>query len=312
MQRHITKLILVVLSAALLFGTFTACSSSAAPTPSSFTITDYKGKVITIKNNHPQRIVSLSPSNTEILFALGLGDRIVGVTEYSDYPPEAATKQSVGAYDKPNIETIVSLEPDLILADIGQADSIYEELESKGLTVVAIIPHNVQEVLGSITLIGKLTRQDKEAAALVSNLQQRIDAIVAKASKLTDAEKPRVFYIIWHDPIWTTGAGTFEDSLIEMAGGVNIAHKLTSYVAIGLETVIDANPQIMIAGVGMGTGESLTLQFLQNESRLASTDARLNNKIFSVDMNIVARPGPRIVDALEAYFRLIHPELFAN
>jgi iron complex transport system substrate-binding protein len=310
MKRHITKLILVVLSVALLFGTFTACSSSpATPTSSSFTITDYKDKLITIKNNHPQRIVSLSPSNTEILFALGLGDRVVGVSDYSNYPPEAATKQSVGAYNNPDIETIVSLEPDLVLANTGQADSIYQELENKGLTVVAIIPKNVKEVLESITLIGKITGQDQEAAALVSNLQQRIDAITNQTSKLTEAEKPRVCYIIWHDPIWTTGNGTFEDSLIQMAGGVNIAHDLNSYVDINLETVIDANPQIMIAGVGMGTGADLTYQFIQNEPRLANTDARINRKIYSVDMDIVARPGPRIVDALEEFFRLIHPEL---
>lgn len=308
MKRFITNIVLLALSAVLLAGTFNACSSST-PTPSSFTITDYKDKVITLKNNHPQRIVSLAPSNTEILFALGLGDRIVGVTDYCNYPPEAKSKQSVGAYDTPNIETIVSLEPDLILADIAQADNIYKELEDKGLTVVAIIPGNVQEVLESITLIGKITGQDEEATALVSNLQKRIDVIAEKTSKLTAAEKPRVFYIIWHDPIWTTGTGTFEDSLIEMAGGVNIAHNLNSYVDMSLETLIDANPQVMIAGVGMGTGVDLTLQFLQTEVRLADTDARINGRIYSANMDIVARPGPRIVDALEEFFRLIHPEL---
>jgi iron complex transport system substrate-binding protein len=174
---------------------------------------------------------------------------------------------------------------------------------------VAIIPGSIQEVLESITLIGKITGQDKEADALVTNLQKRIDVIAEKTSKLTAAEKPRVFYLIWHDPIWTTGNGTFEDSLIEMSGGINVAHDLKSYATIGLEALINANPQIMIAGVGMGTGEDLTFQFLKTEARLADTDARLNNKIYSADMNIVARPGPRIVDALEEFFRLIHPEL---
>jgi iron complex transport system substrate-binding protein len=309
MMKHIiTKIVLVALSAALLVGTFNACSSST-PTPSSFTIKDSYDREITLKNNHPQRIVSLAPSNTEILFALGLGDRIVGVTDYCNYPPEAATKQSVGAYDVPNIETIVSLEPDLILATDAQADSIYQELENKGLTVVAIVPGNIQEVLETITLIGKITGQDKEAAALVADMQQRIDAITEKTSKLAATEKPRVFYLIWHDPIWTTGAGTFEDSLIEMAGGRNIAHILNGYVDMSLEALIDANPQVMIAGVGMGTGADLTFQFLQNEPRLADTDARLNGRIYSVNMDIVARPGPRIVDALEEFFRLIHPEL---
>ncbi len=308
MKGIVKNIILVTLTAVLLIGTLTACSSST-PTPSSFTIKDSYDREITLKNNHPQRIVSLAPSNTEILFALGLGDRIVGVTDYCNYPPEAATKQSVGAYDVPNIETIVSLEPDLILATDAQADSIYQELENKGLTVVAIVPGNIQEVLETITLIGKITGQDKEAAALVADMQQRIDAITEKTSKLAATEKPRVFYLIWHDPIWTTGAGTFEDSLIEMAGGRNIAHILNGYVDMSLEALIDANPQVMIAGVGMGTGADLTFQFLQNEPRLADTDARLNGRIYSVNMDIVARPGPRIVDALEEFFRLIHPEL---
>jgi iron complex transport system substrate-binding protein len=336
MKSHIKKIILVVLSAALMMGALTACSTpqesttaietstqptlttptqtpteteTPTPTPSSFTITDSYGRVITINNNHPQKIVSLAPSNTEILFALGLGDRIVGVTDFCNYPPEAATKQSVGAYDKPNIETIVAMEPDLILATDAQADSIYQQLESHGLTVVAIVPGSIEEVLDTITLIGKITGQDKEAATLVADMQQRIDAITMKTSKLTAAEKPRVFYIIWYDPLWTTGNGTFEDSLIEMAGGVNIAHILKGYVDMSLEALIDANPQVMIAGVGMGTGIDLTLQFLQTEPRLADTDARINGRIYSVNTDIASRPGPRIVDALEEFFRLIHPEL---
>ena len=126
---------------------------------------------------------------------------------------------------------------------------------------------------------------------------------------MTEAQRPRTFYIIWNDPIWTTGATTFEDSLIEIAGGTNIAHSLNGYASISLEAVLDANPQVMIAGVGMGTGEDVPLQFIQTESRLAGTDARINGKIYSINMDIIARPGPRIVDALEELFGLIHPEL---
>ncbi|MHB8104674.1 MAG: ABC transporter substrate-binding protein [Dehalococcoidales bacterium] len=329
MKSIFKKVGLIILGAALFAGMLTACSTSPesttpivtsttatstptvtpTQTPSSFTIKDYYGREITIKNNHPQKIVSLAPSNTEILFALGLGDRIVGVTQYSDFPPEATTKPSVGAYDNPNIEDIVAMEPDLVLATDAQSNSIYQQLENRGLTVVAIVPHNIPEVLQSITLIGKITGQDKEAASLVADMQKRIDAVVEKTSKLTASEKPRVFYIIWHDPIWTTGNGTFEDSLIEMAGGINIAHALGGYVGMSLEALIDANPQIMIAGVGMGTGEDLPLQFVQTEPRLKDIDARKNDKVYSVDMNIVSRPGPRIVDALEAFFKIIHPEL---
>lgn len=329
MKGLLRKIGLILLGAALLAGLLTACSQSPegttttpptstptltqtetpTPTPASFNITDSKGRVITITNSHPQKIVSLAPSNTEILFALGLGNRIVGVTDYCNYPPEAKTKTSVGAYDVPNIEQIVAMEPDLVLATDAQSDSIYQQLESRGLTVVAIIPGNMAEVLTSITLVGKITGQEAEAATLVTDMQQRIDAVTEKAGALTEAQKPRVFYIFWQDPIWTAGAGTFENALIEMAGGVNIAHELTGYATVSLETIIDANPQVFIAGVGMGEGEDLPLQYVKTEDRLKDTEARLNNRISGVNMDIIGRPGPRIVDALEDFFAIIHPEL---
>jgi iron complex transport system substrate-binding protein len=308
MKSIFRKFGVILLGAALLAGVLTACSTST-PTPSSFTTTDFLGRAITINNTHPQKIISLAPSNTEILFALGLGDRIIGVTDYCNYPPEAKTKPSVGAYDNPNIEEIVAMEPDLVLATDAQSESIYQQLENRGMTVVAIIPRNMDEVLASITLVGKVTGQDEEAASLVADMQKRISAVTDKTSKLTEAQKLRVFYIFWQDPIWTAGAGTFEDALIEMAGGVNIAHELNGYASMSLEAIIDANPQVFIAGVGMGTGEDLPLQYAQTEERLKDTEARLNNRIYGVNMDIIGRPGPRIVDALEEFFAIIHPEL---
>jgi iron complex transport system substrate-binding protein len=283
-------------------------TQTQTPTPTPLTITDHFGRVVTIKNSNPQRIVSLAPSNTEILFALGLGDRVVGVTNYCNYPPEATTKPSVGDYTEPNIEVIITMEPELVLAT-EEHEAMIEQLESHGITVVGLNPKNVDEVLTTITLVGTITSQDDEAASLVEDMQKRINAITAKTNTLSASEKPRVFYIIWHDPIWTVGAETFHDELIQLAGGVNIAHDLIGYVDISLEAVIDSNPQVIIAGVGMGTGEDLPLQFVQTEERLEVIDARQNGRIYSADMDIVSRPGPRIVDALEEFFRMIHPEL---
>ena len=309
MKSTIKKIGLILLGVALFAGVLTSCAPTATPTPSSFTITDSYGRQITINNSHPQKIISLAPSNTEILFALGLGDRIAGVTDYCNYPPEAKTKPSIGAYDNPNIEEIIAKEPDLVLATDAQSESTYQQLESHGLTVVALVPQSMDEVLGSITLVGKITGQDEAAATLVADMQKRINAVTEKTSKLTEAQKPRVFYIFWQDPIWTAGAGTFEDALIEMAGGINIAHELNGYASMSLEAIIDANPQVYIAGMGMGTGEDLPLQYIKTEERLKDTEGRQNNRIYSVDMDIIGRPGPRIVDALEEFFRMIHPEL---
>lgn len=299
---------LILLGAALLAGMLGGCADSTS-TPSSLTITDSFDRTITITNTNPQKIVSLAPSNTEILFALGLGDRVVGVTDFCNYPEAATTKQSVGAYDNPDIETLVSLAPDLVLATDAQSEDVYQQMESRGLIVVAIVPRSLSEVLDSITLIGQITGQNDEASTLVDSLQARVDAITAKTAQLTEAEKPGVFYIIWDDPIWTTGVETFEDALITTAGGINIASGTTGYASMTLEAVLAANPQVMIAGVGMGTGMDMPYQFILNDSRLENTDARKNGNVFSMDMDIISRPGPRIFDALEELFALIHPEL---
>jgi len=312
MKNTLKKMLLILLGAALLAGTLLACSS-ATESAGPLAITDDFGRAVTIKNTHPQRIISLAPSNTEILFALGLGDRIVGVTNYCDYPPEATTKPSVGAYNEPNIEEIIAREPDLVLATEEHVTEM-AQIESRGITVVGLNPKTIDEVLASITLVGKITGTETEAASLVADMQKQINAIKDKTSALSEAQKPRVFYIIWHDPIWTGGGGSFADALIQIAGGVNIAHDIkgdaaNGYVTISLEAMIAGNPQVVIAGVGMGTGEDLTLQYMKKEPRLASVEARQNNRVYGVNMDIVGRPGPRIVDALKEFFRLIHPEL---
>ena len=288
----------------------TAVITSPAPETTetdTITVTDHYGRIVTVKK-YPQRIISLSPANTEILFSLGLGERIVGVSDYSDYPEEAKTKTNVGAYDTPNIEQIIALEPDLVIATEEHQTEL-EQLESKGLTVVAINPKTVAEVLSTITLVGQITGQDDEAAALTGSLQERIDTITARTATLTDEQKPRVFVVIWHDPIWTVGADTFHDELIRMAGGMNIAGGLSGYTDISLETVVAENPQVIIAGVGMGDGATLSLDAMKTDERLANTDARINNMVYGANMDIVSRPGPRLADALEEFFKLIHPEM---
>ena len=258
MKNNLRRIGLVLLVIAIFSGTLTACSQATesttpapvstttptltqtqTPTPISFTITDHFGRVVSINNTNPQRIISLAPSNTEILFALGLGDRIVGVTDFDNYPPEATTKPSVGDYTEPNIEVIIAMEPDLVLAT-EEHETEMAQLESRGITVVGLYPKNMDDILASIILVGKITGQNKEAAALVADMQKRIKTITDKTSTLSAAQKKRVFYIIWHDPIWTAGGGSFADTLINMAGGINIAGDLSGFAGISLEAVIAA------------------------------------------------------------------------
>ncbi len=278
---------------------------------SSFEITDQLGRTVKIEKV-PERIISLAPSNTEILFALGLGDRVVGVTSYDNYPPEAKTKPSIGGFNTPNTEEVVALSPDLILATQIHQKEIIPALEKKGLIVVALAPKTLDEVLKSITLVGKVTGKDEEASRLIAEMQKRINAVTDKTDKLTETEKPRVFYVTWHDPLMTAGSGTIHDELIVKAGGINVAQGLSGFPDISLETVLEANPQVIIAGVGMGSGEDLPLQFVKNEPRLRNVDARISNRMYGVNTDLTGRAGPRIVDALEEFAKSIHPELFTE
>jgi iron complex transport system substrate-binding protein len=297
----------------LFVGILTSCTTPAeSPSPTPVAVTDQLGRTVTLKTATPQRIVSLAPSHTETIFALGISDRLAAVTDYCNFPPEAEEKPSIGGFSTPNTEEIVAADPDLILATKIHEDKVIPQLEGKGLTVVAVNPVTIDAVFESITLIGKVTGAGKEAADLLDDMQKRVKAVTDKTDRLTDAEKPKVLYIVWHDPLMAAGSGTLHDELMRKAGGINVAGDLSSYADISLEAVIAANPQVMIAGVGMGTGEDLPLQFIATESRLEETDARVNNRIYGIDVDLVGRPGPRIVEALEQFAVFIHPELFGE
>ena len=306
---HYVRNCLLILLSLLVLSSVDCGSLPAEKTEFPIQITDQLGRTVGF-TRIPERIVSLAPSNTEILFALGLADKVVAVTDYCNYPPEAKEKASIGGFSTPNIEKVVALSPDLVVATSIHQKQVIPNLEQRGITVFALAPKTLDEVLEAITLVGEITGKEKEASNLVREMRERITAVTDKTSSLTEAQKPRVFYITWHDPLKTAGAGTLHDELIQKAGGTNIARNLTGYSGITLEAVIDANPEVMIAGVGMGTGADAPLQFAVTEPRLRNTDARQHNRVYAIDVDLVGRPGPRIVAALEQFAQYIHPELF--
>ncbi|MBM4447445.1 MAG: cobalamin-binding protein [Chloroflexi bacterium] len=258
----------------------------------------------------PQRIVSLAPSNTEIMFTLGLGDKVVGVTEYCDYPQATKTKPKVGGFSTVDIEKVVSFEPDLVLATQIQGKTVIPALEELGLTVVALTPSSSPEVLDNTTLVRKITGQNKQASELVCDLRARSEAVIDKTRTLSQDQMPRVFYITWHDQLMTAGAETLANDIISKAGGQNIASNISGDKTINLETVIYRDPQIIVASVGMGAGEDLPWQYVRSESRLKNIQALLNGKVYKIDGDLIHRPGLRIVEALEQMALFIHPELF--
>ena len=273
--------------------------------------TDQLGRVVKLEGI-PERIVSLAPSNTEIMFALGLQDSLVAVTDYCDYPPEAKDKPSVGGFSTPNIEEIIALSPDLILATSIHEKRIIPQLEEKGMTVFALTAKTLDKTLAAITLVGTITRKGEESSKLVAEMKQRIKVITDKTDSLRREQGPGVFYLTWHDPLMTSGSGTMLNELIQKAGGRNIFSDVSGTKSVDLEALITRDPQVMIAGIGMGSGEDQPFQYLTAESRLNNTEAVKNGRIYGINMDLSGRAGPRIVDGLEQFARCIHPEIFGE
>lgn len=288
------------------------CSMAVAEENNTVTVTDDLGRIVSI-SNAPQRIVSLSPSNTEILFALGLGDRVVGVTKYCSYPPEVESLKDsgkaevVGGYVDPDFEKILSLRPDLVLASQTHSNGAVSLLDKVGIPTFVVDSNNLSSIILSIEKVGKITGKADDASALVAQMQSRIKAVSDKVSSLP---KTRVLYIVWHDPVQTAGAGTFEDEIIERAGGVNIFHDLSGYAQVDPEAIAVRNPEAIIACSGMGTGADKPLQWAETERGLNQTDARKNDRIYQAEGDLITRAGPRIVDGLEMFAKFIHPEAF--
>lgn len=302
----------------LLLSLVCACTASTTEEPalpagaSSFPLemTDQAGRVVRIEGV-PEKIISIAPSNTEILYALGLESKLVGVTEYCNYPEAAKRKPKVGGFSTVDIEKVVEIAPDLILAANIHRHEVIPQLERLGFTVLTLDPKTVDDVLEAINLIGKFTGRVEEASHLTTGMENRIKAVTDKTSKLPEAQRPKVFYVLWHDPLMTAGPETRIHELIEKAGGINIAQDLAEeYPMISLEAVIMANPQVIIAGSGHGSGQDLPFQFALTEPRLSEVEARLEGRIYEIDSDLTSRPGPRIVDGLKKLAEFIHPELF--
>ena len=281
-------------------------TTTVTETITEITITDDLGREVTIERT-PSKIVSLAPSNTEILYALGLEDKLVGVTEYCNYPEDALSKEKVGGYGDVDIEKIVVINPDLILAEDLHKHEVIPALERLGFTVIALVPHNFQEVMDSIRLIGRVTGVEEKALQIVDDMSKKIKAITDETDKINQEEKPKVLYVIWHEPIMSVGSDTRIHELIEKAGGINIAAVAgEGYPTLTLEEIINTNPQVIMVN------DDISLQFILNESRLAVVDAFINGQIYGINADLTNRPTPRIVEALELMAKMIHPEIFGT
>ena len=275
-------------------------------------VTDDFGETVVIRGI-PQRIVSLAPSNTEILYALGLEDRIVGVTDYCDYPPATAGKPKVGGYSSVNIEKVIAAEPDLIFAAPGNTEEVVNHLRSLGMTVVSLCPETIDDVLQNIELVGRATGEEERAEACVENLRERIRAVTEVTG--APAPKPSVAHVVWHDPLWVSGRGTFQNEVITMAGGTNAFSSVEGWSIVSLEEFITTDPEYIFVNSGSGMnrdGYDAIYTYFMNEPRMQKLGAVRNGHIYVVDSDIISRGSPRIVDALEEVAGDLRPDLFGT
>ena len=256
-----------------------------------------------VVNKTPERIVSLAPSNTEILFALGLGNKIVGVTDYCNYPEEAKKKQKVGGYSTVNIERVLALNPDLVVAAYGNGKETIDILREYGLTVIALNPKNLSDVMRDIELLGKVTGTEENATRLVDMMEHRIDEVKRNASNFS--LRPKVAHVLWHDPIWVSGKNTFIDELISIAGGENAFGDLEGWKIVSIEDFLARNPDIIVvnSGTGMGGGKDILYDWTIRE--LKDVRAVREGRVYVIDSDIISRPSYRLVYALEELSEII-------
>jgi iron complex transport system substrate-binding protein len=270
-----------------------------SPLPvSAVTVTDDSGTNVTLATT-PQRIVSLAPSNTEILAALGLLDRVVGVTDVCDYPPEVKNISRVGGYASISIEKISAAHPDLVLAsDITPKETV-QRLRDLGLMVMVVSPHTIDQVIRDIRLVGMATGTGSRADALAANLTSRLATIATVGSA---ARRPTVAHVVWNDPLYVSGNDTLQDDIIAHAGGKNVFAGIDGWGTVSLEEFLMKNPDIIIVSGGGGMDNDtrdVILEDFMTGSQYASLSAVKNHRVYAVNADAISRAGPRIVDATE-------------
>jgi len=285
--------------------------ASASPPPVAFpmTLTDDAGREVTLVAE-PQRIVSLAPSNTEIVCAIDACERLVGVTDFDDYPAEVVEIDKVVTMAQVDVEALVATEPDLVLAAGNELtpSAVIDQIADLGVPVLVLYPESLDEVSADIQLVGMAVGRDDEAAALVEDMATRVDAV---EEAVADLERPRTFYevSVFEGTIYTAGESSFLASLIETAGGEPITGDALS-TSIELEELVAADPELILLGDATYDSTITPESVAQRQGWEAMTAVGDGRVVVVTDDVVITRPGPRIIDGLEALARAIHPDAF--
>jgi iron complex transport system substrate-binding protein len=294
---------LVVLAACGSSDGDTAASPSASAGP--ITVTDDAGQQV-ILEQPAMRIVSLAPANTEIAYAIGAGDKMVAGTSYDDYPEEAKSLPKIGDFANPSVEKIASYEPDLVLAAGGIQSGLRTKLEDLGMQVFVVDPTTYDGVIADITSLGRLAGTSEEAAAVADQMTGVKEDVQARVGSL---DRVTAFLEIYAKPLMTAGAGTFIDDMIALAGGTNIgATAGDGFPSFSTEVLLQQDPYVYIADSGsMSDPGDIT-----KRSGFGELSAVKEDRVYVIDDNLIARPGPRLALGLQELAKMIHPEADAS
>jgi iron complex transport system substrate-binding protein len=266
------------------------------------TLTDDASRTVTVKKR-AERIVSLAPANTEIVAALGLEKKLVGVTTYDDYPPSVKSLPKIGDFMNPNVEAIAAARPDLILVTTGVQGDVLAKLEALGAPVIAVDPSTVDGVLADIGKVGSATDTKAEATDLIAKMRGQIAAIEGALATRSDSRPVSVFLEIGQNPLYAVGAGTLLDDLVKRAGGTNIVAK-PGYVAYSTEQVLKDDPDVYLSTLG-SMGDPANIQ----KGPLKALRAAKEKRVYVLDENLVTRPGPRITEGLLVVAKALYPDV---
>ena len=273
---------------------------AAVTAQASRVLTDETGRTVTVPD-HPHRVVCLLPSITDTVFALGSGDDVVAVSDYTTHPPEALKKPSIGGLVKPSIETILSYHPDLVLGmSIPGATETAAQLQNVGVPVYLVDPHGLSGILRSVGSVGEALNRMPQAAALNASLSKRIEAVRARSA---GKPAPRVLVPVWYDPIITIGKNAFISQIVETAGAKSVTDDLLpDWPEVSMETVVTRAPEALV----LIRGGKLSIEMLQKRPGWSSLPAIQSGKVYYVDTGI-QEPSPVAIDALEELAREFHP-----
>jgi cobalamin transport system substrate-binding protein len=281
----------------------------AAPPAKALTVVDMLGREVTLPGP-PRRIVSLVPSATELIYALGGEDRLVGRTDFCDYPPAAKEKPSVGGMISPSLETIATLKPDLVIATTsGNRLETFSRLEQLGISVYAVHARRIAEMLDVTRRLAELTGRQAALAPLIAGLERRLFAV---ANAVRPYPRPRVLYVLWPEPLLVPASGALLTELITLAGGDSItATERGDYPRFSIEAAVVRAPEVILLASHGGSSSSSAPPVAKDKwERLASLPAVKSKRVHAVDGSLVHRYGPRVVDGVETLARAIHPEAF--